>query len=187
MKPQKQIFWKRHLPNIITWGRIAAIPAVMYFLQFDDYDNGLKAAVIFIAASISDYFDGYFARIYNVETRTGQFLDPVADKLLVTAGLIMLIPLHRVSAVLVVLLLSRDLMINALRAVAAGQRVVMKTTWTAKWKTGAQMTAIPFLMLKTVFGYDVLLVGQVLLWIAFILSVISAVDYLRSFMAPPET
>src|ERR1700677_401090 len=126
MKTQKLPVWKRQLPNIITWGRIAAIPAVMYFLyqtNHQDTDTELWAdfwaTTVFAVASVSDFFDGYFARIFNVETRMGMFLDPVADKLLVTAALIMLIPLGRISPILVVLLLSRDLMINGLRAVAA--------------------------------------------------------------------
>jgi CDP-diacylglycerol--glycerol-3-phosphate 3-phosphatidyltransferase len=159
----------------------------MYFLQFEDYRNGVWATVIFIAASVSDFFDGYFARFYNVESRTGKFLDPVADKLLVTAALVMLIPLGRVSPILVVLLLSRDLMINGLRAVVAAERITLNSSWTAKWKTGAQMTAIPFLMLRTLFGINILVVGQVLLWIALVLSIISAMDYVKVFLNRPET
>ena len=154
----------------------------MYFLQFDDHENGVWATGFFVAASISDFFDGYFARIYNVESRIGKFLDPVADKLLVTAALVMLLPLGRVSPILVVLLLSRDLMINGLRAVAAGEKMTISSSWTAKWKTGAQMTAIPFLMLKTLFGIPVMTFGQILLWIALLLSLISAFDYLKAFI-----
>jgi CDP-diacylglycerol--glycerol-3-phosphate 3-phosphatidyltransferase len=122
MKTQSLPNWKRQLPNIITWGRMIAIFPVVYFLTEDSREYGFWAAIIFIIASISDFFDGYFARIYHVETLTGKFLDPVADKLLVTAALIMLIPLGRVSPVLVVLLLSRETLINGLRAVAARPR-----------------------------------------------------------------
>jgi CDP-diacylglycerol--glycerol-3-phosphate 3-phosphatidyltransferase len=189
MKTQNLPVWKRQLPNIITWGRIAAIPAVMYFLHASNHLDSdtdlwadLWATIIFSVASISDFFDGYFARIFNVETRMGMFLDPVADKLLVTAALIMLIPLDRISPILVVLLLSRDLMINGLRAVAAGEKMTIKASWTAKWKTGAQMTGIPFVMLRNLFGINILTAGQVLLWIALVLSVLSAFDYLKAFI-----
>src|ERR1700677_2781717 len=102
MKPQKLPIWKRELPNIITWARIAAIPAVIYFLQTDDYYHGAWATFFFSAASISDFFDGYFARHFNVASRLGTFLDPVADKLLVTAALVMLVALNRISPILVI-------------------------------------------------------------------------------------
>jgi len=183
MRTQKLPVWKRQLPNMITWGRIAAIPGVMYFLQSpSDHQSDFWATTLFTVASISDFFDGYFARIFNVESRIGMFLDPVADKLLVTAALVMLVPLNRISPILVVLLLSRDLMINGLRAVAAGEKMTIKASWTAKWKTGAQMTGIPFVMAQTLFGFNILEAGQVLLWIALVLSVISAFDYLKAFV-----
>jgi len=189
MKTQKLPVWKRELPNIITWGRIAAIPAVMYFLHISNHLDSQTdlwadfwATTIFAIASVSDFFDGYFARIFKVETRMGMFLDPVADKLLVTAALIMLIPLGRISPILVVLLLSRDLMINGLRAVAAGEKMTIKASWTAKWKTGAQMTGIPFLMKRTLFDFPILTTGQILLWIALVLSLLSAFDYLKAFI-----
>lgn len=184
MKTQRLPFWKRQLPNMITWGRIACIPIVVVALTHDTTTSSIWACVSFTVASISDFFDGYFARIYQVETRMGRFLDPVADKLLVTAALIMLIPLGRVPAVLVVLLLCRDLMINGLRAVAAGDKLEIRASWTAKWKTGAQMTAIPCLMLKDpLFGINMIVVGQFLLWTALVLSLISAVDYLKLFFS----
>jgi CDP-diacylglycerol--glycerol-3-phosphate 3-phosphatidyltransferase len=167
---------------MITWGRIAAIPLVVWFLTKDNEQFGFWASVVFIIASISDFIDGYLARLFNVETMLGQFLDPVADKLLVTAALVMLIPLQRVSAILVVLLLSRELLINGLRAVAAGNNLTIGAGWTGKWKTGAQMVAIPCLMLnRTLLGLNVLLIGQVLLWIALVLSLISAFDYMSVF------
>src|ERR1700722_8892916 len=103
MKTQKLPFWKRQLPNMITWGRIAAIPVVVVLLSYDSPVNDLWACIVFIIASISDFFDGYLARVFKVETLLGQFLDPVADKLLVTAALILLLDLHRIPAVLVLL------------------------------------------------------------------------------------
>ncbi|MDZ4676894.1 MAG: CDP-diacylglycerol--glycerol-3-phosphate 3-phosphatidyltransferase [Oligoflexia bacterium] len=184
MKSQRLPFWKRQLPNFITGLRIAFIPPVVIALLYDTPEAGFWAAVFFILASVSDFFDGYFARIYNVESLLGKFLDPVADKLLVTAALVMLIPLGRVSAILVLLILSRDLLINGLRAVAASEKFVIGAGWTGKWKTGAQMCAIPCLMLKNpLLGVDLLLVGQILLWISLVLSLISGFQYLRDFFS----
>jgi CDP-diacylglycerol--glycerol-3-phosphate 3-phosphatidyltransferase len=185
MKPQRLPFWKRQLPNLITGLRIACIPPVMFALMYDTYEAGWCAAIFFIVASVSDFFDGYFARIYNVESLLGKFLDPVADKLLVTAALVMLIPLGRVSAILVVMLLSRDLLINGLRAVAATEKFVIGAGWTGKWKTGAQMTAIPCLMVKEpLWGViDILTIGHVLLWISLGLSLLSGFQYIRDFFS----
>lgn len=169
---------------MITWARIAFIPLVVVCLVHDDAQHGFWAAVFFILASISDFFDGYLARYFKVESLLGTFLDPVADKLLVTAALIMMIPLNRVSALLVLLLLSRDILINGLRAVAASEQFVIGASWTAKYKTTAQMIAIPCLMLKhPLFGVDLLQAGQVLLWFSLALSLVSAVDYLHSFFS----
>lgn len=169
---------------MITWGRIAFIPPVVIALQYDTLKAGIVAAVFFVLAAISDFFDGYFARIFQVESLLGKFLDPVADKLLVTAALIMLVPLNRVSAIAVILILSRDLMINGLRAVAASERYVIGAGWTGKWKTGTQMTAIPCLMVKVpLYGAPTLLIGQVLLWISIGLSLISAFQYLWDFFS----
>jgi CDP-diacylglycerol---glycerol-3-phosphate 3-phosphatidyltransferase len=184
MRTQKLPIWKRQLPNMITWGRIAFIPLVVICLTYDSPTAGFWAAVFFGLASISDFFDGYFARSFQVETMMGKFLDPVADKLLVTAALIMLIPLGRVPAILVLLILSRDILINGLRAVAAGSKMIIAASWTAKWKTGNQMGAVPCLMLnRSLFGLNLLIAGQVLLWISLLLSVISAIDYLWAFFS----
>jgi CDP-diacylglycerol---glycerol-3-phosphate 3-phosphatidyltransferase len=184
MKTQRLPFWKRQLPNMITWGRIAFIPPVVVCLMYDTAEAGLWAAVFFILASVSDFFDGYFARIFQVETLLGKFLDPVADKLLVTAALIMLIPLGRVPALLVLLLLSRDLLINGLRAVAASENFIIGAGWTGKWKTGAQMVAIPALMIKEpLLGLPLMQIGLLLLWLSLVLSIISAVQYLYAFFA----
>jgi CDP-diacylglycerol--glycerol-3-phosphate 3-phosphatidyltransferase len=184
MKTHRLPFWKRQLPNFITGARMACIPPVVLALTYDTPRAGFWAAVFFITASVSDFFDGYFARVFQVETLLGKFLDPVADKLLVMAALIMLVPLGRVSAVLVILLLSRDLLINGLRAVAATERLVIGVGWMGKWKTGAQMTAIPCLMLKwPLFGLPLLAIGEGLLWVSLALSLISAVQYIWVFFS----
>ncbi len=182
MKTQKLPFWKRQLPNMITWLRILAIIPVVILLRTDNPDSGFWAMILFIAASLSDYLDGYLARIYHVESLTGKFLDPVADKLLVTAALIMLIPLGRISAVVVILLLCREFLINGLRTVAMSENLVISPTWTAKYKTGAQMAGIPMLIYKEpLLGIPVYNVGVVLIWVAIVLGYLSAWDYLKLF------
>jgi CDP-diacylglycerol--glycerol-3-phosphate 3-phosphatidyltransferase len=182
MRPQTLPFWKRELPNLITWSRIAAIPVVVWGLRENSSQGDLWSTIFFVVASVSDYFDGYFARIFNVESVLGRFLDPIADKLLVTAALIMLIPLNRISAVLVLIMLSRELLINGLRSVAVSEKYEIKVSWTAKWKTGAQMTALPFLMInRNLLGVDLHYWGFVLIWISVILSVVSAVQYMWEF------
>lgn len=184
MTTQRLPFWKRQLPNFLTWSRIAAIPVVVWGLQKNSPEGDFWATVFFVAASISDYLDGYFARFFKVESLLGRFLDPVADKLLVTAALVMLIPSDRISAILVLLLLSRELLINGLRSVAATENFEIRVSWTAKWKTGTQMTALPFLMLNhRLLGFDLHYWGIRLLWISLILSLISAVQYLWDFFA----
>ena len=183
MKTQIIPLWKKQLPNMITLLRIAVIPLVVFFLAYSNWENDFWAAVFFIAASISDFFDGYLARLYNVESVLGQLMDPVADKLLVMAALIMMIPLQRVSPILVLLLLSRDIFIAGIRAAAANERLVIAAGSFGKWKTGFQMVAIPALMLnRSIFGlFDSRPLGFWLLWGSMILSLISAAQYIFEF------
>jgi CDP-diacylglycerol--glycerol-3-phosphate 3-phosphatidyltransferase len=183
MKAQTTPLWKRQLPNLITWSRIAAIPVVVWGLNEDSARGDLWSTIFFVVASISDYFDGYFARIFKVESLLGRFLDPIADKLLVMAALIMLIPSGRISAILVLVMLSRELLINGLRSIAASENYKeIRVSWTAKWKTGAQMTALPFLMLnRQLFGINLNFWGLALVWISLILSLVSAIQYIWDF------
>ena len=184
MKPQTVPFWKRQLPNLITWSRIAAIPMVVWGLNENSPRGDLWATIFFVVASISDYFDGYFARFFKVESLLGRFLDPIADKLLVTAALIMLIPLGRISSIVVVLMLSREFLINGLRSVAMSEQFEIRVSWTAKWKTAAQMTALPFLMInRPLLGFDLHFWGLILIWISLVLSLISAIQYIWDFFA----
>lgn len=188
MKSQPKVFWKHHLPNLLTWLRIALVLPAVYFLMFDTREAGFIAGWCFIIASISDFFDGYFARLYQVESRIGIFLDPIADKLLVTSALIMLIPLGRISALLVVLLISRDIFINGLRAIAAGENVIIGAGWTGKWKTVAQLVGIPCLiMVYNIPEVPLLQIGQGLLWLSVFLSVTSGYQYLAVFFGPKKT
>lgn len=182
MKSQNLPLWKKQLPNMITLLRVAFVPLVVFCLMQNTPEHDFGAAVFFITASVSDWVDGYLARLYKVESVLGQLMDPVADKLLVMAALIMMIPLGRVSALLSLVFLSRDIFIAGLRAAAASQNVVIPAGSYGKWKTGLQMVAIPALILnRQLWGIDLLKLGEWLLAASVALSLISAAQYILVF------
>ncbi|MBN1141369.1 MAG: CDP-diacylglycerol--glycerol-3-phosphate 3-phosphatidyltransferase [Deltaproteobacteria bacterium] len=136
-----------NLPNLLTLGRIAAIPVLVVLLLFDSRASGFWAAVIFGLAAITDWLDGYLARKWGVVTVLGKFLDPLADKLIVLAALIMLIPHGRVPAWGVFLILAREISVTGLRSIASSEGIVIAASDLGKFKTIFQMTAIPGLLL----------------------------------------
>ena len=176
------------LPNLITYFRILAIPAVLAFMLFDSRLNAFIAAVIFAAASASDAIDGYLARRYGLVSNVGKFLDPLADKLLVMSVLVMLVHLSRVSVWLVIILLAREMTVNGLRAMAASEGVVISARQLGKLKTMFQMTGLWGLLVYYPYDlgfadepYNFGRIGVFLLWISVVLSVVSAVDYFLGF------
>jgi CDP-diacylglycerol--glycerol-3-phosphate 3-phosphatidyltransferase len=174
--------WKKQLPNAITLLRIAFVPLVVLCLIQNTPEYDFWGAIFFITASVSDWIDGYLARLYKVESVLGQLMDPVADKLLVMGALIMMIPIGRVSALLALVFLSRDIFIAGLRAAAASQNVVIPAGSFGKWKTGIQMFALPALILnRNWIGIDLLILGRWLLIASVILSLISAAQYILIF------
>ena len=134
----------RITPNMITFTRIALIPAfVPLLLVRDDYDLGTWIAfVLFALLSLTDGLDGYVARSRNKVTRLGIFLDPLADKLLVTAALVTLVQLNEINAWVVVIILSREFAITGLRAIAASEGVVIAADWSGKIKTSLQILLV---------------------------------------------
>lgn len=174
--------WKKRLPMQLTWGRMAVCPFMVTLLWYGGDVANWVCAVLFIAASITDWFDGYFARKYHATSNLGKFMDPIADKVLVASALVMLIPSGRVGPVLVLILLMRDILIGGIRAVAAADRVVIDAKSAGKWKTGIQMVAIPALLIQNpVLGFPVVQTGIILLWISVILSVISGIQYIQIY------
>jgi CDP-diacylglycerol--glycerol-3-phosphate 3-phosphatidyltransferase len=160
----------------------AVVPFIIIALWEDTPERGYIAAVLFIIASISDYYDGHLARLYKVESTLGKFIDPIADKILVSSTLIMMIPTKDVSPILVILLLSRDTLINGIRSVAAAENVIIPAGTLGKWKTGLQMVAIPAALIET----DILiipakLIGEVGLWLSVVLSLVSGFQYMKGF------
>lgn len=169
-------------PNQLTLLRIAFVPLVvgLLFLRQPKWD--LAAAAVFAIASITDYFDGYLARSRQVVTVYGKLLDPLADKFLVVTALIALQALNRIHAVVVMLLICRELAITGLRALASAEGLILSASNSAKWKTGTQMVAIPLIMIRSaLFDLPLYPVGMTLLYISLGISLWSARDYAVDF------
>jgi CDP-diacylglycerol---glycerol-3-phosphate 3-phosphatidyltransferase len=146
-----------NLPNTLTMARILVIPAVLVFVYYESRVNSFIAACLFAGASITDFFDGWLARRKNLITVVGKFLDPLADKLLVSSTLVMLIPLGRIPAWVVVLLLARELTITGLRSIASSEGLVIDASQEGKWKTAFQITGILGLLVH--YPYPVVVVS----------------------------
>ena len=177
-----------NLPNLLTLSRIAAIPLVIAAFWLDKPWSQWLAMSLFVAASITDWFDGYFARRYQMISRLGRFLDPIADKLLVAAALVMLIadgPIVGVHVIAALVILFREILVSGLREFLAELRVNMPVSSLAKWKTGIQMTAVGVLLLGDAAArwLPIVDIGLVLLWVAALLTVVTGYDYLRAGLA----
>ncbi|MDA3903629.1 MAG: CDP-diacylglycerol--glycerol-3-phosphate 3-phosphatidyltransferase [Desulfuromusa sp.] len=181
-----------NLPNILTLSRIAAVPIVVFLLLFESRQNCFWAAFVFTAASMTDWLDGYLARKWGIVTILGKFLDPLADKLIVMAALIMLIPLDRVPAWTVFVILSRELIVSGIRSIAASEGIVIAASDLGKYKTIFQMIAIVGLLLHYryywFFGvqFDFLYpslhnAGIFIYYISLFLTVWSGGDYFMKF------
>jgi len=177
-----------NLPNLLTWMRILAIPlfvGIFYFppawLSYSD--QNLFAAIIFTGAAITDWLDGYLARVLNQTSAFGAFLDPVADKLMVAAALIVLVYLGRLDALIALIIIGREITIMALREWMAtiGERANVKVDITGKIKTTLQMFGIAFMVYQHDFlGIPVYTVGFVLLVLAAVMTIWSMMVYLRA-------
>lgn len=171
-----------NLPNTITVVRVAIIPVVMVLMLYGDRWTSLAAATLFILAALSDVLDGYLARRMGLVSTFGAFLDPLADKLLVSTAMVMLIPLDRIPAWMVALFLMREMTVTALRSIAASEGLIISASPLGKKKTAYQLTALSFLIIHhPLMGFDVHSVGMVLLWFALFYTMLSGWDYLRSF------
>ena len=182
-----------NLPNFLTLLRIFMIPAVMFFIWGGEPRDCVIAAWIYSAATLTDYFDGYLARKQGLVTVMGKFLDPLADKLIVMAMLLMLVALHRVAASLVVLILAREITVTGLRAMASIEGLVIDAGQDGKMKTALHMLGVLCLLVH--YRYDVHLygfwpvsvdfhvVGLWVLWGSVVFSLTSAAEYFRKFFA----
>ncbi|MCD6526248.1 MAG: CDP-diacylglycerol--glycerol-3-phosphate 3-phosphatidyltransferase [Desulfuromonas sp.] len=181
-----------NIPNILTMARIACVPVVMVLLLSDSRQMGFWAALIFSIASITDWLDGYLARKWELVTVMGKFLDPLADKLIVMAALIMMIPLGRVPAWAVFLILAREMLVTGLRSIASSEGIVIAASDLGKYKTIFQMVAIIALMLHydyywffglkwEIFHVSMQFVGSFFFYVSFVLAMWSGGDYLYKF------
>ncbi|MBY0500875.1 MAG: CDP-diacylglycerol--glycerol-3-phosphate 3-phosphatidyltransferase [Alphaproteobacteria bacterium] len=173
------------LPNFLTFIRIALIPVVVVLFYFDRPLSNWIVAFIFVIACITDYLDGYFARAWKQSTNFGVFLDPVADKLLVAATLLMLVGFGRIqgiSLIPAVIILCREILVSGLREFLAEAHVSIPVTRLAKWKTAIQMLALTFLIIEDIPGFPLSIeaLGIFGLWIAALLTLITGFDYLRA-------
>jgi CDP-diacylglycerol--glycerol-3-phosphate 3-phosphatidyltransferase len=173
---------KKHIPNILTYSRMAFVPFIIWMIYLDTLESGIIACGLFILASITDYYDGYFARKWGIVSNMGKFMDPVADKVLVSSTLIMLLPTGRLTTVMVIILVARDSIIDGLRSVAATQNVIISAAKMGKWKTATQMVAIPCILFNyPLFGIPIYQIGYWTLWVSVILSVVSGFHYIRDY------
>ena len=178
------------IPTSLTWTRIAAIPLLMavFYLPLAEQTQNLVAALMFIIFAMTDWFDGYLARKLNQTSAFGAFLDPVADKFLVCASVLVLVHLQRADVFAALIIIGREIAISALREwmaqIGASRSVAVHMI--GKLKTTVQMTAIPFLLFNgQLFGLiDTRFWGNILLWLAVVLTVWSMVYYMRK--AIPE-
>jgi CDP-diacylglycerol--glycerol-3-phosphate 3-phosphatidyltransferase len=180
-----------NFPNMLTLARIAVIPLFVWFTYDADPWYSMWAAVIFAAAALTDVVDGYLARRWNLVTVVGKFLDPLADKLIVTAALVMMVRLGRVAAWVVIVLIAREFIVTGLRAVAANEGIVIAAGQEGKWKTSTQLVAIiclcvhyvhPVWLVFSTYNVDFNVVGKWLLYISTVLSVWSAGVYFKGFL-----
>lgn len=179
-----------NLPNKITLSRICLIPIFIFMLSIPldlgAWDIGTTslpithfiATLIFLIASMTDWLDGYLARKYQLITNMGKFLDPLADKLLVSAAFILLVELGLAPAWIVILIISREFAVTGLRLVAAGEGIVLAASNMGKLKTVSQILAIALLLLHNFpFSYIGIPIDIIVLYIALILTVWSGVEY----------
>src|SRR5436309_10611078 len=177
-------------PNLLTVGRIALIPVFLYLLYYENRRNSFLAAGVYSFCALTDWVDGWLARVSNKITTLGKFLDPLADKLIVLSALVMLLRLGRVPVWVVVVILAREFLISGLRTIAMSEGVVISASQGGKWKTSLQLSGIIALMVHYHFAVDYFFVrvvtdfqavGLTLLYLSLIPGIASAVDYLRAF------
>jgi cardiolipin synthase len=179
-----------NLPNILTLMRIVTIPLIVGLFYLSDPLARWSVCFLFVFAAITDFLDGYMARRQNLVSSLGRFLDPIADKLLVGASLLMLCAfgespfggLSGISVLPAVVIMLREILVSGLREFLAELHVPVPVSRLAKWKTGFQMTAIPYLLVGNAAPkwIPAHFLGVMGLWIAAILTLITGWDYLRA-------
>ncbi len=181
------------LPNLLTYGRVAAVPVVTALLFWPEKDAFRWAALaVFAAAAITDFFDGYLARAWSQQSSLGRMLDPIADKLLVAASLLMLVASGDIagwSRWAAIVILCREILVSGMREFLAELRVGLPVSAVAKWKTTLQLIAVGF-MIAGPAGEKILpgaaQIGLALLWAAAVLTLYTGWDYMKAGMKHVE-
>jgi cardiolipin synthase len=185
--PTEPSFMPFNIPILLTWLRVALIPLVVGVFYLPTAwlpleDRNIAATAVFIVAAVTDWLDGFLARRWNETSAFGAFLDPVADKLMVAGALLVLVQLDRANAIIAFIIIGREITISALREWMAqlGASKSVAVHQIGKIKTAAQMIAIPMLLFHDpLFGFDLQLWGEILIWIAGVLTVWSMFYYLK--------
>ena len=171
-----------NLPNAITLLRIGILPVLFLILLEPGEGMSLAIAILFILAALTDLLDGYVARRYNMVTRMGKLLDPIADKIIMSAALVLLIPVGRAPAWVVALMVMRDFAVDGLRSMAAAEGHVIEASQLGKYKTVCQIIAVSALIIHyPIYGIDASSIGTAFLYVALALSLWSGFDYLVRF------
>lgn len=168
--------------NVLTSVRILLIPAFMFFLLYSNFPySRIISAVIFIVAAITDSLDGYIARSRKIVTNFGKFLDPLADKLLITAALVSLVELQKITSWMAMIIIGREFVVTGLRMIAAAEGIVISANVWGKLKTISQIVAVVLLLLD---NYPFVLLGlpldRIVLYVALLLTIYSGFDYIKS-------
>ena len=186
-----------NLPNLVTMSRVVLIPFVLVFIDNFSPLRTFIASLLYLAAAAGDALDGYLARSRGEVSTLGKFLDPLADKLLVTAVLVYMVELSRVPAWIVVVTVGRDLAVSGLRSIAAAQGMIISASDSGKIKTALQLVSIMLLlvhfrypMLGTSKTVDYHVAGLIVLYVSTVVSLFSGAQYMRHFLsaalAPPR-
>ena len=173
-----------NIPNAISLTRMAMAPVLIVMLLDPGKLMSFVAAFIFLAVALTDWLDGYMARKLNLVTTLGKFLDPVSDKIVILTAFVMIVPLDRIPAWMVALILAREIAVTGLRAIAVDQGVVIAASWQGKTKTVMQFTAlVPLLVHYKYYWFDFHLVGTWFVWVAFVFTIYSGIDYFVKFFS----
>jgi len=184
-----------NLPNLLTMGRVVVIPIVLWLMAQNTREGNFWATILYSLAAITDFVDGYLARRMGLTSVLGKFLDPLADKLIVLAALVMMVELGHAPAWAVIIITARELSITALRTIAISEGVVMEASRGGKDKTAVQMVALVALILHDTYvldwgfysaAVDLNSVGLVMLYLSVFFAITSAGEYISLFVAAVE-
>lgn len=180
-----------NLPNYLTLGRVLLIPVVLVLLNrirpTASYENnlwmGIAAALVFIMAGVSDLVDGYYARKFKINSVFGKYFDPLADKLMILAVMVMMIPLGRMKAWVVILFMIREISITALRGIASSEQIILPADYWGKKKAATQTLGLIGLMVYyPLYGFNFYRMGEILIYLSLVIAVGSGINYVRQFV-----